>query len=338
MLMKNDKKNTYKRLLYLLICFIFIMLTVTACKQDNTIVQRDDVFDNSQEDHNMIETQQGKDDIALKNVEASVKDEKNYYEYNGTDVVIEYRYMADGADSVGIMILCDGIATPFYTKENKVNEILHCIELKNGEQKNIDLCFIPYGKAGENVSVEIVDIIEPDYDVSNGEKEDIINAYIRGQKCKVQYISGICVGMKADGISCDKDFCTEYSQKLISDEDISLYDDYVLQRLNAVGYVNDEQSLWYTVTQGEQLNIDISYFGNAYGSILTSVYIDGKLYPAFEGSEYAECPVDDKHYTQICGTINTSDLEKGRHTVFCVCGNADYNSATPVQSFVIEVK
>lgn len=337
MLMKNKKiKNKYKRLLYLLIGFICIILTVVGCKKDDTIVQRDNVFDDSQEENNTMEMQQEKD--GLKSVEVSVKDEKNYYEYNGTDVVIEYQYMADGADSVGIMILCDGIATPFYTKENNENEILHCIELKNGEQKNIDLCFVPYGKAGENVSVEIVDIIEPDYDVSNGDKEDIISAYISGQKYKVQYISGIYIGMKADGISYDKDFCTEYSQKLIHDEDISMYDDAVLQRLNAEGYVNDERSLWYTVTQGEQLNIDISYFGSAYGSILTSIYIDGKLYPAFEGSEYAECPVDDKHYTQICGIINTSGLEKGRHTVFCVCGNADYNMATPVQSFVIEVK
>ncbi len=343
MVMKNHKtRNKYKRLLYLLISFICVILTISGCKQEDTIVERDNVFDDTQEteaSNNTMEMQDEEDDGALKSVEVSVKDEKSHYEYNGTDVVIEYEYKAEGADSVGIMILCDGIATPFHTKDNSENKILHCVKLENGKKKTIDLCFIPYGKSGENVSVEIADIVEPDYDVSNGDKEDIINDFIYGMKYKVQYITGIYVDMKSDGLSYGNDFYSEYSQKQIPDDDYFTYSADQLQQLNAIGYINNEQSLWYTVTQGESLELAISYFGNADGDILTSIYVDGRLYPAFGDCEYAQCPVDDdKQYTQIFGTINTANLEKGRHTIFGVCGNTDYNSAMPVLSCVLEVK
>lgn len=319
---------------------IFCVLLFTGCRQNKTTTQRANVFEDSSEEESTAAPDDESND-ELKNVEASVKDEKSSYEYHGDEIEIAYQYMAEGADSVGIMILCDGVATPFHTKENTKNQILQSVALENGKQKDIDLCFTPYGKQGETVSVEIVDIIDSDYDAAQKDQDTVINDLIQGRKYQVKYLSGIHITMKKNGKDCKKNFCEEYSQKVIPDKDKknnSMFDTESLKYLNAIGKVNKKQSVWYTVKQGESLDIDIRYFGSASGNILTSVYVDGKLYPAFHGDDYVQCPVDDKKYTIIKGKIDTSDLAKGRHTVFGVCGNTDYNDATCFPSFVVEVK
>lgn len=335
-------KNIYKKWMSILVAAL-ILLTLTGCGQGSENVQREDVFDIPQNDGITTESnnENNNNENILKSIETSVKDEKRNYEYNGEDVVIGYQYRAEGLKSVGIMVLCDGIATPFHTDRNGENKILHCIELEDGSRENIDLCFVPYGKDGENVSVEIVDIIHADYDVSVGEKDSIINDFIYGRKYSVNYISGICIAMKEDGAKYGKDFYNEYLQNKISKKDkkdADIYGTDGISQLDAAGKVNGSQSLWYTVSRGEQLDIEISYFGGDFDNILTSVYVDGELYPAFDGNEYAECPVDKDHFTTINGRIETSGLEKGRHTVFSMCGNVEYNKAVPLQSFVIEVK
>ena len=344
-------KGYYKKQLYLLIgLFMLIIGTLTGCKQNSTTTQRDNVFeDTQQEDISTAEPQKEKGNSLMGSWGASVKDEKSHYEYNGDDVVIEYQYEAEGADSVGIMVLCDGVATPFHMEENEENAYLQCVGLENGVEieegvrKDINLYFTPYGKKGDTVSVKIIDIIDPAYDVTEGEKEDIIKDYQRGMKYQVSYIYGISIAMKADGINYEKDFYQKYSKKTIPDEDRYMYsmdeDADSMKELYVLGRVNeeDEQSLWQTVSQGEKLDVDFRYYGSASENVFTYICIDGELYPAFGGKEYVEFPadkMDDKHYTIVKGTIDTSGLEKGRHTVFAVCGNGQGG----IHPFVLEVQ
>lgn len=333
-------KRYFRKQMYLFSLVLFCILTIDGCQNYKEIIHREDVFDCSSEEKNAEKTDEGSNE-GLISVKASVKDEKNFYEYQGDDVVIPYQYMAKGADSVGVMVLCDGIATPFHTKENSKNQIIQTINLDEGSQKEINLCFIPRGKKGKTVSVEIVDIIEPDYDVTEGDSSAIINDYIQGRKYEVKYLSGIYITMKKDGRMEKKSLCKKYTQMIIPDKDKknnSMFDPENLKSLNAIGKINNTQSIWYKTKQGQKLDIEIRYFGKVSGTILTSVFVDGKLYSAFQGEKYVQCPVDEKKYTIVKGQIDTSDLEKGRHTVFGVCGNVAYNDATCIPSFVIEVK
>lgn len=343
-------KSYDKKQLYLLLGFFLLISTFSGCQQKNTAIERDNVFgDTQEEDISTAEPQKEKGNSNLESWAASVKDEKSNYEYNGNDVVIEYEYEADGADSVGIMVLCDGVATPFHTEENKENATLQCVGLEDGVKieegvrKDINLYFTPYGKKGDTVSVKIIDIVDPAYDVTEGEKEDIIKDYQRGMKYQVSYIYGISIAMKADGINYEKDFYQKYSKKAIPDEDRYMYsmdeDDGSMEELCVIGRVNgeEEQSLWQTVSQGEKLDLDFRYYGSDSENVFTYICIDGELYPAFGGKEYAEFPadkIDDKHYTIVKGTIDTSGLKKGRHTVFAVCGNGQGG----IHPFVLEVE
>lgn len=287
-----------------------------------------------EEEKNITERQKEKGNCVIEDVEASINGTNTYF-YSGEETVIKYQYTATGTPSVGVMLLCDGVALPFHTSENSIDAVLQKIPLEDGKQKEIDLCFVPYGKKGETVTLEIVDIIDPDYDVTEGEKEDILLDYIHGMRYKVGYISGIYVNLNADGAVCKEQIFEKYSKEkieyYISGDNEEIY-------LETESTVNDEQSLWYTVEQGQPLDIHIRYAGNVPEGIVTSLYIDGVLYPGFDGMGYAKCPVEEGNFTDIAGTIDTSGLGKGRHTVFSVCGNIEYNSVVPIRAFVLEVE
>lgn len=135
-----------KRRVCTLAVFAFSILMVTGCRQNKTTTQRADVFGGSSEAESTA-TPDDESNDDLKNVEASVKDEKSSYEYYGDEIEIAYQYMAEGADSVGIMILCDGVATPFHTKENTKNQILQSVALENGKRKT--LIFVSYHMANK---------------------------------------------------------------------------------------------------------------------------------------------------------------------------------------------
>ncbi len=283
---------------------------------------------------NAAELQKKKGNCEVEDVEASVNGTNTYF-YSGKETVIKYQYMATGTPSVGIMLLCNGIALPFHTSENETDAIIQKIPLEDGKQKEVDLCFIPYGKKGEIATLEIVDIIDPDYDVTEGKKEDILSDYIHGLRYNVGYIAGINVNLNADGAVCEEQIYEKYTKEkienYISGDNKEIY-------LETESSVNDEQSLWYTVEQGQPLDIHIRYAGNVPKEIVTSFYVDGKLYPAFDGMGYARCPVEEGYFTDIAGMIDTSGFEKGRHTVFSVCANGEYNATVPVRAFVFEIK
>lgn len=149
------------------------------------------------------------------------------------------------------------------------------------------------------------------------------------------YLTDINVNLNADGAVCEEKIYEKYSKEKIENY-VSSDEEEIL--LEAEGTVNDEVSKWYTVEHGQPLDIRVRYRGNVPEGIVTSLYVDGVLYPAFDGMGYAKCPVEAGAYTDIVGVIDTSGLDKGRHTVFSVCGNVAYNDAIPVRAFVLEVK
>lgn len=312
-----------KKILWLLAgCLVFL----SACGKAEQTVPR--------EEKDVTQTQDEKGKCVLGDTEAAVNGTNTYY-YTGEDTVIKYQYRAQGTSSVGIMLLCDGIALPFHTSENETNAIIQKIPLEDGKLKEIDLYFVPYGKKGETATLEIVDIIDPDYDVTEGKKEDILLDYIYGSRYYVNYLTGIYVKLNADGAVCEEEIYEKCTQEKIKNYTSSENEEIVLE---AEVTVNDEVSKWYTVEHGQPLDIRIRYTGNVPEGIVSSIYVDGVLYPAFDGMGYAKCPVEEGTYTDIVGMIDTSGLDKGRHTVFGVCGNVEYNEAVPVEAFVLEVK
>lgn len=283
----------------------------------------------------------------LESISAGVKDEKAYYTFSGDRINIEYQYSAVGPESVGIMVLCDGIAVPFSTDISPEEKLLQIIpDIPSGETIDIVLSFTPIGKKGDDISVEIVDVVEPDFDISALDLTQPLNAFIRGKKYLVNYISGISVTMLSDGLDNEAQISTEYEMAEISDEIIEqnkvMNDDgTVSNKLNYFSSewsVENERSLAYSVDKGDVLDISIIYCGTSGQDILTSFYIDNELFPVFDTCGYSKCFADDAHYTAIAGHIDTATLEKGRHICYSVCGNIENSMTIPTAAFIIEVK
>ena len=328
----------------IMICIFAICLCACSGGAENR--DRENVFDDDDSsDEALQDMEDGSDkmpnDTGLSSLEAQIKDEKDIYTYDGDEVVIEYQYRAEGADAVGLIVLCDGIAVPFHTDENIEDEIVQVVELDDGEWKDIDISFIPYGASGDLVSIEIVDVVDADYDVNTEDKDAITDDFISGQKYSVNYLSGITVTMNEAGIVNDAEVYEESTKVTMTEE---LAEKYLIDLndetvgFSTSGLVNGTQSLWYMVKEGEQLDIDILYYGDDIDCIYTSFYMDNELLPVFDGKNYAKCSVEKDEYTLISATIDTSGFEPGRYVIYSACGNTLYNTARPTIAFVLEVE
>lgn len=93
----------------------------------------------------------------------NIRNGQDDYIYEGEPINIQYQYESEGGRSFGGMVLCDGIAVPFSASLNHEEEYLQIIQ--KGiliRTVDVDLYVMPVGKTGDVVSIEIVDIIEPD--------------------------------------------------------------------------------------------------------------------------------------------------------------------------------
>lgn len=297
---------------------------------------------NNQENH----AEENIEPSVLESISAGIKDEKSSYIYNGEKVNIEYQYTAVGSKSVGIMVLCDGIATPFSINNIVGEKLLHIIPNDvNGDTLDIRLSFTPIGENGDTISVEIVDIVEPDFDITSLDLNQSLQPLLRGKKYLVNYISGINISMQEAGLEKEKQICYESDIIEIPEEEIEknkvINDDGTvsnqLQYFKSDWTVNNDKSLTYSVVQGEKLNVNIRYSGTKGQQILTSFYINNEIFPVFNSCNYSECTVDDKHFTTIKGEIDTGKLEKGRYICYSICGNVENSLTIPTSAFIIEV-
>lgn len=341
-----------------LIILILLLSTAACGKREQTQEERQDVFqsgssenteENSGFDENNSENLQEDTEYEemLQMVGVSIKDDKMNYIYDGNAVHLEFQYEALGSKSFGIMILCDGIAVPFTTGEDSTERYLHILPTaENGACKDVDLYFTPIGKKGDLVSVETVDIVEPDFDISQIDDSNIFNPWVYGKKYWVRCSSGINVDMKQDGkernVSISEDFTTEDIPQALIESSITVREDGTvdneLEYFHSDGYVNGSKSGWLSVDQGEKVEIKITYYGTKGQDIYTGVYLNRELYPVFDGHEYSKAYIDAEHYTTILGEIDTSKLEKGKYICYGVYGNVIGAGSSAFESFILEVK
>lgn len=293
------------------------------------------------------ETQSDEDFMYLNSISAGVKDEVHSFVYNGSDIAIPYQYSIDGAKSFGIMVLCNGIPTNFSTDIDKEKKQIHIIQNKNqGEEMDIPLYVTPIGKKGETISIQLVDIVEPDFDFSKKESSELVKYLAHGSKFDVNYLNGITVKMESDGsvFSEEKYTISETADipEEIIDENITIDESGKVQdklaSLHSDWLIN-EPSLIYSLVQGEKLELSMKYYGTAGNNVTSFFLVDNKPFPVFENKIYSECFVDKKHYTTIKAEIDTSKMDKGRHICYSVAGiDQLYNKCKPTEAFIIEVK
>lgn len=343
----------------LTILSIIAVVTATSCSNNNsaTISDRQNInsliASNTEVNESVTSTeseatQSDEDFLHINGNSAGLKDQAHSFVYNGSDIAIPYQYSIDGAKSFGIMVLCDGIPTNFSTDIDTEKKQMHIIQNQNQDEKmDIPLYVTPIGKKDETISIQIIDIIEPDFDFSKKEISELVKYLVSARKFEVGYINGITVKMESDGsvFSEEKYTISETADipKEIIDENIIINENGNVQDklawLHCDWLINGEQSLIYSLVQGEKLEVSMQYYGTAGKDITTFFLIDNKPFPTFENKIYSQCFVDKKHYTNIKAEIDTSEMEKGIHICYSVAGIDQLNNmCSPTAAFIIEVK
>lgn len=268
------------------------------------------------------------------------------YSFDEDPVKISYAYSIEGdIPDFGLIVLCDGIAVPFSTELNTEQSVLQVIPYtKSGETKNVDLYITPIGKKGDSVSIQIVDILDPEYDIStiDYDSENAFQPFIVGGRLRINSLSGLHIAMKQDGLPKPTSVSTasiieDIPEDVINSNQSVREDGTIDNQLRFLkSYYTD--NLHVVVNHGEMLPIDTKLSGTAGQNLFVSFYLDNKLMPVWDGCDYLQCYIDDKHYTQIKGELDTSKLEKGRYLCYTVCGNTEYNNCTaPIHAFILEV-
>ncbi|MDR0917981.1 MAG: hypothetical protein LBM93_01820 [Oscillospiraceae bacterium] len=298
------------------------------------------------------------DEIFLDSVTAGVRNPKSTYTYQGSPLNLEYQYSAVGAKSVGFVILCDGFSVPYSTNLSTEEKSMHIIPHEgDGVKIDVDFKFTPIGKKGDKISIEVVDIVAPDYDISqldlNTEDGSGIYPIIFGKRFFHAYTT-IIVDMQADGAENNNTISNKYTKTEIPPTDIESFlsenDDGTftnqLDFLQASGTITapdgTKNNLAQIVNQGDKIKLEFQYCGtNGLGTdkIITSFYLNNEIYPIFEGKNYAECEIDKQNYSLVTGELDTSNLEKGRYICYALSGNDTTNLMTNcLPTFVIEVE
>ncbi len=275
------------------------------------------------------------------------------YTYRGEPITIGYEYAAVGTTSFGLMVLCDGVAVPFSTNVSTSQKKVHIIPKTTAfETVSVELYITPIGKNGQYAELQIVDIVQPDFDPYSVplDYEDELLEFTRtmvwGQRFCAYSTGGMVVAMRADGLSVEDSISEVSVTEIIPEEDIeanTVTDEFgnttnQLQYFHADGTVNGLETIICTVKQGETVPIEITYSGTEGTEICTSFWLDHALYPVFDGCVYNQCFVDDTHYTTIYGELDTSALAPGRYICYTICGSLTFNNYTSPTRFVLVVE
>lgn len=270
------------------------------------------------------------------------------YIYRGEPVKISYEYSIEGeAQSFGLMVLCDGIAVPFSTDQNEEASFLHIVPNQIGETVSVDLFVTPIGQEGDQVSVQIVDIIEPDFDINTLEFDaentaPVMQALVQGRRYAVASVAGLSITMEADGVSSETTISgsveiEEIPQNII-EANKEIKDDGTVTNQLFYFTAESKTAKIYQLKKGEILPLDFTLSGTEGQDVFVSFYLNNEIYSVFDGCEYVRCHVDQTHYTKVHGELDTSELEVGRYICYTVCGNVEYNMHTdPISAFILEV-
>ncbi len=270
------------------------------------------------------------------------------YIYRGEPVKISYEYSIEGeAQSFGLMVLCDGIAVPFSTDQNEEASFLHIVPNQIGETVSVDLFVTPIGQEGDQVSVQIVDIIEPDFDINTLELDaentaPVMQALVQGRRYAVASVAGLSITMEADGVSSETTISgsveiEEIPQNII-EANKEIKDDGTVTNQLFYFTAESKTAKIYQLKKGEILPLDFTLSGTEGQDVFVSFYLNNEIYSVFDGCEYVRCHVDQTHYTKVHGELDTSELEVGRYICYTVCGNVEYNMHTdPISAFILEV-
>ncbi len=272
------------------------------------------------------------------------------YTYTGEPITIGYEYAAVGTTSFGLMVLCDGVAVPFSTNVSTAQKKVHTIPKTTAfETVSVELYITPIGQNGRYAELQIVDIVQPDFDpasVALDGTTEFVQAMVRGQRFRAFSTGGIVVALRADGLSVEDSISEVSVTEIIPEEDIAANtttDEYgnsvnQLQYFHANGTVDGVDQLLCIAKQGETVPIEITYSGTEGAEICTSFWLDHELYPIFNGCSYNQCFVDDAHYTTIHGELDTNDLAPGRYICYTICGSLAFNNYTSPTRFVLVVQ
>lgn len=282
--------------------------------------------------------------------EVSIKDEKVSYTYRGEDISIPYQYRASGFETVGLLVLCDGIVTPYYSPSADGTGALqqcHIFSLNgNDEQQEIDICFTPIGRKGETVDIQVIDIPDAAYSPSEEELENM-GEFVVKAKYRTGYISGLTVRMEQDGARKDISESKSYTREKIparvlrelseknEDGTVSNQLDYLY---SFAGMAEHRVHRVYRVKKGEVITVPVQIAGTEGSERYIAFFCDNQLYPAFDGNEYMKCKVDKKHYTEFEAVFDTSNWEPGCHLLYSIWQSDPYCSTSPVEWFFIVVE
>ena len=271
---------------------------------------------------------------------------QTHYTYDGEPVRIPYMYRMVGgknSDSVGLIVLCNGFPVNSWMEgeseqDGRLFHIadVHCDPDDPEDYTTIPLYFVPEGKKGDLVKVQIYDYYDANYDPDQTERELLTYYVVFGTKYLTRCVGMVNIDMEQDGLSTEHEVFEEYTREdlpynLLSKarDSLSFYSESKCYGNKGWGYLG--------VKQGEILDLDLRYYGVDCKEQITAVYVDGELYPAFDGKYFSKCDIVPEEFTCIQGQIDTSDLSIGRHFIFSSLGYQDMMNSPAFSTFLLEV-
>ena len=133
-----------------------------------------------------------------------------HYTYDGTPVRIPYMYRVVGgknSDSVGLIVLCNGFPVKSWLEgeteqDAKLFQVaeVHCDPDDPEDFTMIPLYFIPEGKQGELVKVQIYDYCDANFDPDQTEQKLLTYFVVGGCKYRTRCVGMVDVYMQQDGL------------------------------------------------------------------------------------------------------------------------------------------
>ncbi len=325
---------------------VFCMALCVLCTGCGNTDMRDtstadsDITENVFDENSADEAASSTDSNVISSVGAEIIDGVADYTYDGEDVVLKYRYTVNNADSLGLVVLCDGIPVEFALDKADKKNIYNKVQVtSDGSNNDIDIYFTPIGNTGDEVAVSIIDVTDGDIDIEAVDKQKLMDMITIEMRNKAFRLSGIKVYMDKDGLAIDEgDISETYENKTISEADVNgVLKNSNLDMVISESDINGEMPSYIEVSKGEKVDINIKLYGGDGINLTSTFLVDDDVYPAFDGKKYQRCYVDKNNFTIFKATIDTSDLSVGRHMCFSVCDGEQYSSVMPAPAFIIEV-
>ncbi len=342
------KKNIKITLLVIVIpLLIFLILAVVKIKYEkDSAMWENSVLSSSEQDPfresvSAIERAPGSSNYITADV-LTPNPENMTLTYNGSPVLVTYKFQCEKPCTMGLMIFVNGILQPYTVVSTGEETTMHTVKMGEKDTQQFQFEFTPVcGKSGD----ELVVIFANVYNAKVMELSGDVNTF--GNNHKISQPQPWTLKLNADSENMAFGISNDFKTKGFSAEDKSNFiktdlngnrrdqlDNCCYIEIRQKGVLLDSQA---TMSQSSGNNLELYIYGNLTGKYRISLYGDFSRIP-INGYDYIEVDVKKGEYTVVPFVFSADDAKKYKN-VFAVLAPTEFeNSLSKSPSIYIKNK